>query len=206
MTTICSADRLVAASARPENPGVARFPLMEFPAETSPSEPSDGAGGLDSAAYFELRKLAAHWMRQQPAHHTLQVTALVHEAYLKLWAGRDPTWADRGHLLAAASQAMRHVLVDHARANRAKKRSGGRKRSSLDDLVLSYEAHTHDLVALDDSLAELAAFDPEMARAVDLRVFGGLEPDEIARILGLSRRTFDRRWAAIRVWLRSRME
>ena len=101
---------------------------------------------------------------------------------------------------------MRHVLVDHARKRRAKKRDGDRQRTPLDTLVLSYEAHTHDLVALDDSLAQLASFDPEMARAVDLRVFGGLGPAETARLLGLSRRTFDRRWAAIRVWLRSRME
>jgi RNA polymerase sigma factor (TIGR02999 family) len=156
--------------------------------------------------YFELRKLAAHWIHKQPAHHTLQATALVHEAYLKLWGGRSPVWADREHLLAAASQAMRHVLVDHARARRAQKRPSDRQRTPLDELVLSYEAQTLDLVALDDALAQMEAFDPQMARAVDLRVFGGLDPAETARLLGISRRTFDRRWSAIRVWLRSRME
>lgn len=140
-------------------------------------------------------------MRGQPACHTLQATALVHEVLLKMWGETDPPWEDRARFLAAASKAMRHVLIDHARARARDKRQAPGERLPLDAITAAYEARAGDLIALDEALDRLGAFDPLMARAVELRFFGGLSVEDSARILDIPLRTLERRWAVVRAWL-----
>jgi RNA polymerase sigma-70 factor (ECF subfamily) len=151
--------------------------------------------------YDELHRRAEGMMRGQPAGHTLQATALVHEVLLKMWGGTEPPWEDRARFLAAASKAMRHVLVDHARARARDKRQPPGDRVPLDSITTAYEARAGDLLALDEALDRLAAFDPTMARAVELRFFGGLSVEEAARLLEIPVRTLERRWSAVRAWL-----
>jgi RNA polymerase sigma factor (TIGR02999 family) len=155
--------------------------------------------------YDELHRRAAHCMAGQPAAHTLQATALVHETYMRLTAGAEPSWVDRTHFLAAASRAMRHVLVDHARTRKRVKRSPQGEQVPLDHIVVTYEDRSFDLAALDGALEKLAEFDSTMSRAVELRFFGGLTFDETAEVLGLSKRTLERRWQVTRTWLHAEM-
>lgn len=156
---------------------------------------------LQADVYQELRRRAAILMRGQPRNHTLQATALVHEVFLKLGGEQPPGEEERGRFLALASRAMRHVLVDHARTRNRKKRTPDGERVLLDEVVLSYADRAFDLLALDEALERLAGFDEEMARAVELRFFGGLSVDETARIIGMPKRTLERRWQAVRAWL-----
>jgi len=151
--------------------------------------------------YRELHRRAVQMMRGQPKHHTLQATALVNEVVLKLGCRLDPSDDERAHYLAVASRAMRHVLVDHARSKGRQKRAPGGDQLQLDDVVVSYEERALDLVALDEAVQRLSEFDEPMARAVELRFFGGLTVDDTARILGMSKRTLERRWNATRAWL-----
>jgi len=148
--------------------------------------------------YDELRRRAAGIMSGQ-AGQTLQPTAVVHEAWLKLGEG---DWESRGHFLGVAAKAMRSVLVDHARARRAEKRSGGGSRVGLDQVLLAYEERALDLVGLDEALGRLEAFDPELARLVELRFFGGLSIAETAEVLGRSTATIERSWRTARSFLR----
>jgi RNA polymerase sigma factor (TIGR02999 family) len=160
---------------------------------------------LVSAVYAELRKLAAYHLRAERPDHTLQPTALVHEAYVRLARGADRPWQDRAHFLAAAAQVMRHVLVDHARARAAEKRAGQRTQVALDDALELAATENLDVLALDDALRALDEVDPDLARIVELRSFAGLTLVEVAEVVGVSRATVEREWATARAWLRKEL-
>jgi RNA polymerase sigma factor (TIGR02999 family) len=149
----------------------------------------------------ELRRLAHRYMRREPAGQTLQTTALVNEAYLRLIDASQVEWRDRAHFFAISANLMRRILVDHARSRGYKKRGGGVVVVALDPEQVAAPQPAADVVALNEALEALAAFDPQGARIVELRFFGGLSGDEAAEVLGLSPRTIDRDWAAARVWL-----
>jgi len=163
----------------------------------------EAAARLFPIVYDELRRLAASALRRERADHTLQPTALVHEAFLRLVDVPDAHWHDRSHFVAIAARAMRRVLVDHARGRNALKRGSAEVRVPLDDVdVPSGESGDVDLVALDDVLERLAALDERQARIVELRFFGGLTVDETAALIGSSPRTVKRDWHMARAWLR----
>ncbi len=152
--------------------------------------------------YAELRTLAARYLRREAAGHTLQPTALVHEAYMRLIGGADPGITDRAHLIGVAARLMRQVLVNHAVRRGAARRGGGWRRVTLEPVVAVFEDRCDNLVELDDALERLAAIDERQARIVELRFFGGLSNDETARLLDTSSRTVEREWAMARAWLR----
>ena len=152
--------------------------------------------------YEELRILAAGKLAHEKPGQTLQATALVHEAYLRLVgpdAGRN--WDGRGHFFAAAAESMRRILVDNARRKRTGKHGGGRRRRDLDEVEIAAEVPAADLLALDEALTRLAAEDPAKAELVKLRYFAGLSIEDAARALGISPATAKRRWAYARAWL-----
>jgi RNA polymerase sigma factor (TIGR02999 family) len=152
--------------------------------------------------YDELRKLAAARMADEAPGNTLNATALVHEAYLRLVGPDDAArWDNRGHFFAAAAEAMRRILVEAARRKRRNKHGGGRKRIELDVAEPAAADPRHDLVALDAALTKLAAEDPQAAKLVELRHFTGMSVAEAARALGISPRSADRVWAFARAWL-----
>jgi RNA polymerase sigma factor (TIGR02999 family) len=152
--------------------------------------------------YAELRSIAARVLRNERPGHTLQPTALVNEAYLKL-VGQQADWQNRAHFIAVAAQAMRRILVDHARARAASKRGGALFRITLDnlDLASTGEPAFDDLLAVDSALAELEQLDSAVARVVELRYFGGLSIEETAEALGVSSATVKREWSVARAWL-----
>ncbi|MEO8448561.1 MAG: sigma-70 family RNA polymerase sigma factor [Gemmatimonadota bacterium] len=151
--------------------------------------------------YQELRRIAELHMRRERPDHTLQPTALVHEAYLRLMGGAEVEWQDRAHFLRAASQTMRRVLVDYARARNAAKR-GAELRVTLDEaLVAQGDDRTLDMLVLDDALTRLAAADPRWAQVVELRCFAGLDVAEVAKVLDISTATVTRDWRFARAWL-----
>jgi len=152
--------------------------------------------------YEELRKLAAAKLAHEKPGQTLQATALVHEAYLRLAGGNENAdWNSRGHFFAAAAEAMRRILVENARRKRSHKRGGNLERHDLDDLAIAIPEIPEDLVALDEALTKLAATDKQAANLVHLRFFAGLPLAEAAQLLGISPRTADRLWAYARSWL-----
>ena len=152
--------------------------------------------------YEELRNLAAQRLAQEKPGQTLQATALVHEAYLRLVdADREQPWNGRGHFFAAAAEAMRRILVNRARDKGRLKRGGGRQRVDLDNISDPATTSDEDLLDLDDALERLAGAQPECAKLVKLRFFAGMTLDEAATALGLARRTADRQWAFARAWL-----
>lgn len=153
-----------------------------------------------SHLYDELKGIARRRMRGGGPAETLQPTALVHEAFLRL-VGRDQPWESRGHFLGVAARAMRSILVDHARARKAIKRGGDRQREPLDAAAAWFEDHQLDLLALDEALQQFATVDPEACRVVELRYFAGLTNPRIAEVTGLSLATVERRWAMARGWL-----
>jgi len=161
--------------------------------------------------YEELRKLAAQKLAHEQAGQTLQATALVHEAYLRLVAspgresGEDVRWNSRGHFFAAASEAMRRILVEQARKRARLKRGGDRQRLDLDALQLSVPEAADELLALDEALTEFADKHPDKAALVKLRYFAGLTVDEAAHSLGISASTADRHWTFARAWLYRRI-
>ena len=158
------------------------------------------AADLLPAVYAELRKLAAARLAADPAGHTLQPTALVHEAYLRLVGGEPADgWNGRGHFFGAAAEAMRRILVERARRRQADKHGGGRARVELPDVPAA--APPDDLLALDEALTRLERHDPAAAALVKLRYFAGLSHQEAAAALGLSRGAADRLWALARAWL-----
>lgn len=150
--------------------------------------------------YQELRRIARHHLRQERPDHTLQSTALVHEAYLKRMNQGPAGVENRAHFLAVASQLMRQILVDHARRDRAAKRGGGLK-LELQDAMAVQTARNIDLIALDHALTELARLDPQQSRIVEMRFFGGLSIEDTAEVIGVSRTTIKREWATARAWL-----
>jgi RNA polymerase sigma factor (TIGR02999 family) len=152
--------------------------------------------------YHELRRLAAERLAREKPGQTLQATALVHEAYLRLVGGdQDQAWESRGHFFAAAAEAMRRILVDNARRKRTEKHGGQMGRQELDDVEIAAPTPSEDLLALDEVLAKLEAEHPIKARLVKLRYFAGLTEEEAARALGLSRATVQRHWRYARAWL-----
>lgn len=152
--------------------------------------------------YDELREHAAHLMWRERMGHTLQPTALVHEAFMKLVQQERVQWTGRAHFFAVASNLMRRILVDHARAHRADKRGGGADRVSIEEGLGLAVGHDMDVLAVDRALERLAELDPRQAEIVTLRFFGGLSVEEVAAVLGISRRTVEAEWTMIRAWLR----
>lgn len=176
------------------------------------------AGQLLPLVYDELRRLAARNMRRESPDHTLEPTALVHEAFVRLvgpggasgegGAGGGRSWHGRAHFFAAAATAMRRILIESARRKQRDKRGGGLIRQSLDDDLLAAAAADADdrLLALDEALTKLAATQPELARLVELRFFTGLGVEEAAELMGVSPRTAKRNWSYARAWLRREIE
>jgi RNA polymerase sigma factor (TIGR02999 family) len=165
------------------------------------------ASQLLPLVYDELRKLAAQWMAQEKPGQTLQPTALVHEAYLRLVEPEPPPhWNGRGHFFAAAAQAMRRILVENARRKRRLKRGGGATREDLHESSLVTPEMPDDIVALDEALTELATVDPQAAKLVNLRYFAGCTIPQAAEVLGVAPRTADSLWAYARVWLLRKIE
>jgi RNA polymerase sigma factor (TIGR02999 family) len=159
------------------------------------------------AVYQEVRKLAQSYLRRERSDHTLQPTALVNEAYLRLVDQRDVHWNSRSHFFGIAAQVMRRILVDHARMRNADKRGSGDRPRVLDEaLEVAAIDENLDLVALDDALKTLAELDPRQARVVELRFFGGLSIEETAEVVGLSPATVKREWVGARTWLRRELE
>jgi RNA polymerase sigma factor (TIGR02999 family) len=156
---------------------------------------------LVSRVYGELRRQAARYLRRERGNHTLQPTALVHEAYLRLADQRDVEWQNRAHFFAIAAQIMRRILVDHARARGRGKRGAGQTLLLFDDALAVAESRDLDLVALDDALGALAKLDERQSRVVEMRFFGGLEVEEVAEALGVSPTTVKRDWSLARAWL-----
>jgi RNA polymerase sigma-70 factor (ECF subfamily) len=156
--------------------------------------------------YQELRRLAASYLRRERPGQTLQPTALVHEAYLRLLKDRPDRWQNRAHFCAIAAHSMRQILIERARARGALKRGGGGPRVTLDEALIAGGERSIDLVALDEALERLAQFDPEQARLVELRFFGGLTVEETAEAMDISPATVKRHWAVARAWLARELE
>jgi RNA polymerase sigma factor (TIGR02999 family) len=163
--------------------------------------PSDGNERLMIQLYTELRALAARHMINEPGGHTLQATALVHEAYLRLNKNPDSRWDSPGHFYAAAATAMRRILIERARRYAGPKRGGGRKRLTLEACDLTFDADPNDIIALDEALNELEAQDERTHAVVMLRFFAGMSVEETARLLDCSPRTIKREWSFARAWL-----
>ncbi|HEY2065792.1 MAG TPA: sigma-70 family RNA polymerase sigma factor [Gemmatimonadaceae bacterium] len=203
------------------------MPSTPLPVRAAPSPPAGSAangheapavtellrawGAGDAAAsealvplvYAELRRQARRALRREGEGHTLQATALVHEAWLRLDGQHDARWESRTQFLAVAAQMMRRVLVDHARTRRARKRGGGATQVSLGEAIQAVAAPDEvDVLALDDALGRLAVLDPRKARLVELRYFAGLSIPEAAAVLGISPATVGREWVVARMWLR----
>ncbi len=155
--------------------------------------------------YEELRALAQMKMNRERSDHTLQATALVHEAYMRLVDRPEPDWPSRGYFFAAAAEAMRRILIDRARAKGSLKRGGGRLRLRLDQDPQAFDELSGELLDLDEALTKLAAEDPQKAELVKLRFFAGLTMDEAAAALGISSATADRHWRYARAWLYQQM-
>ena len=167
---------------------------------TEPINPAEPADIAVEAVYRELRRLAAGYMRRERPGQTLQATALVHEAYLRL-ADAGVAWKDRNHFIGIAARSMHQILVDRARARGAQKRWGGMDRVSLTDALAKANDEIAMLPALDEALSKLEVIDPEQARVVELRYFVGLTNEETADALQISVATVKRRWALARAWL-----
>jgi RNA polymerase sigma factor (TIGR02999 family) len=151
--------------------------------------------------YDELRRLAASYMRRERADHTLQATALVHEAFLKLVEQRAVNWQSRAHFFGVAAQLMRRILIDHARGHLRQKRGGEHKKVSLDEAFIFSEQQSAELLAVDESLTRLSKLDQRQGRVVELRFFGGLSVGEAAEVLGISPKTVKRDWSIAKAWL-----
>jgi RNA polymerase sigma factor (TIGR02999 family) len=165
-----------------------------------------GAAELFGLVYGELRAMAERCMRQERAGHTLQPTALVHEAFLKLIDQTRASWEGRTHFLGVAAGAMRRILVDHARGHNAQKRGGDRRRVEVDSAIIDTHRPREDVLAIDGALARLEALNPRHARIVELRFFGGLTIPETAAALGVGTTTVEEGWAVARAWLRRELE
>lgn len=151
--------------------------------------------------YDELRRLARHYLRQERSDHTLQSTALVHEAYLRLAGGNAPNWQNRAHFFGVAAHIMRQILVEHARGRGAVKRGGNALRLEIDEALALPQQIDVDVVALDKALNELSEMDAQQGRIVELRFFGGLTIEDTSEVLGISPATVKRDWVTARAWL-----
>ena len=162
-------------------------------------------GGLVPALYDELRRLAEGYLRDERADHTLQATALVHEAYLRLAAGPAGGWNDRLHFIRVAAKTMRRILVNHAVHRKRLKRGGGRRPVRIDEVTAAMPECTVDLVTIDEALSRLAEVDPRLGTIVELHFFGGCTHEQVAEILSISSRTVEREWRTARAWLRKEL-
>jgi RNA polymerase sigma factor (TIGR02999 family) len=172
----------------------------------------DWSGGNRASAdvlltlvYDELRKIAGKYLRKERSGHTLQPTALVHEAYMKMIDISDINWQDRAHFFAVSANVMRHILVDPARAKLADKRGGDSERIALEDAISLSNEPNVDLLAVDEALNELAGFDEQQSRIVELRFFGGLTIEETAHVVGISPATVKREWTMAKAWLHRKL-
>jgi RNA polymerase sigma factor (TIGR02999 family) len=156
---------------------------------------------LTPLVYGELRRLASAYLRRERPGHTLQSTALVHEAYMRLVDQRSVRWQSRAHFFGIAAQMIRRILVDYARAQKAAKRGAESPKLSLDEALAASEARDLDLVALDDALSDLAKIDPQQSQIVELRFFAGLSIEETAEVLRISTATVKRDWVTAKAWL-----
>lgn len=156
--------------------------------------------------YDHLRQVARRYMSRERKSHTLDPTALVNEAFLKLIGQDRVDWQNRSHFLAVASQAMRRILVDHARMHNREKRGGGKSPISLEEALTLIPDSNTDVLALDGALEKLAKLDNIQAKIVEMRFFGGMSVDEVAEALGLSKRSVERKWTSTRAWLRRELE
>jgi RNA polymerase sigma factor (TIGR02999 family) len=161
----------------------------------------DAPARLMPLVYDELRKLSQAYLKYERPDHTLQATALVHEAYIRLVDWENVTWQNRAHFFAVAAQVMRRILVDHARGKNAQRRGGGAAKLSLDEAVSFSQKREVDLVALDDALHSLALLDEGQSKIVELRFFGGLTIEETAEALRVSPATVKREWTMAKAWL-----
>lgn len=164
------------------------------------------ADQLLPVVYDELRRLAHGYMRNERSDHTLQATALVHEAYIQLVDWKNVSWQNRAHFFAAAAKLMRKILVDYAREKNALKRGGGVRTIALDEALSFPNRKEVDLLVLDDALEELHQFDPQQSKIVELRFFGGLTIEETAHALGISDSTVKRDWQIAKAWLFNKMK
>jgi len=161
---------------------------------------------LMQLVYSELRRLASNYLRRERGEHTLQPTALVNEAYLKLIDQRNAKWQNRAHFFGISAQLMRRILVDHARQHQAVQRGGsGQQRVSITTVEKLAKEPEVDLLALNEALDELARMDPQQGRIVELKFFGGLQIEEIAEVLGIGHATVERDWKLARAWLRRQL-
>ena len=156
--------------------------------------------------YNELRRIAQHYLRNERPGHTLQSTALVHEAYVRMISQDLPQWQNRAHFFAVAAQLMRQILVDHARAYRSDKRGGGICNLALDEADQDALQVDIDIVALDDALKTLSVMDPQQGKVVELKFFGGLSIEDTAEVLGVSSSTVKRDWITARAWLHRELD
>lgn len=161
----------------------------------------EALGELLPLVYEELRRMAKRYMNSQPSGHTLQTTALIHEAYLKLADRKEKRWQNRAHFFAVAASAMRHILVDHARSRQAEKRGGATEIISLEDVAIVSDERAAEIVALDDAIKNLSALEERKGRVVELRYFGGLSVEETAEVLKVSPETVMRDWRFAKTWL-----
>jgi RNA polymerase sigma-70 factor (ECF subfamily) len=166
----------------------------------------DAASKLIPVVYDELRRLAASYMRRERQDHTLQATALVHEAYVKLIDQRSVNWQSRAHFFGVAAQLMRRILIDHARGHLRQKRGGEHQKVSLDEAFIFSGQQSAELLALDESLQRLTKMDARQGRIVELRFFGGLSVEEAAEVLNVSPKTVKRDWSVARAWLYADMK
>src|SRR6058998_854273 len=162
-------------------------------------------GELTPLVYEELRRLAHHFMEGQRPEHTLQTTALVNEAYMRLADQTKPSWQNRAHFFAIAARAMRQILVNYAKSSRAQKRGGGALRVELDEAALVSPEESKEIVDLHEALERLATLDSRKAQVVELKYFGGLNYDEMAEVLKISRVTVRRDWEFARAWLHTEL-
>jgi RNA polymerase sigma-70 factor (ECF subfamily) len=161
---------------------------------------------LTPLVYDELRRLAKSYLRRERPDHTLQPTALVHEAYMRLMDLGKLDWQNRAHFIGVAARLMRQILVDHARSRRAAKRGNAEEKLSIDSAIAQSDERELDLLAVDEALSSLASLDPEQSRIVELRFFGGLTIEETAEALGVSPSTAKREWRLARAWLYRKMK
>jgi RNA polymerase sigma-70 factor, ECF subfamily len=161
---------------------------------------------LMPAVYDELRRLARHYLRKERAGQTLQATALVNEAYIRLAREQGAPWQNRAHFCAIAANSMRQILVERARARMARKRGGSRIRVTLDEAIAAPHDDTVDLLRLEEALTRFSELDPQLARIVELRFFGGLTIEESAEALGISPATIKRGWTTAKAWLKREMQ
>jgi RNA polymerase sigma factor (TIGR02999 family) len=160
---------------------------------------------LIPAVSSELRRLARRYMAKERSGHTLQTSALINEAYLRLVNHQNVEWKDRAHFFAVAAQIMRHILIDHARKYRYEKRGAGAQKVDLNDAVILGQQRAKELVALDDALTDLATFDSRKSQVVELRFFGGLSIEEVGEVMCISPATVKRELQAARLWLKRMM-